>query len=142
MADALGRLDEIRGRAGDVTVILHGLTVRDTPEGRRFPYGDFTAQFLQALHERLTKPRGGGVFRPGISCRSCRTKLDERWTRPVGVATEVALGRIPPIQVDLAMPGIVCPSCGTQMVRMHDRNVESDLSDALIAAFDSVALRY
>jgi hypothetical protein len=141
MADELGHLDTIAGRAGDVAVILHGLTYRDTRSGRRFPYGEFGPDFIEALHRGLVRPRGGGLFRTRISCPSCDTELDDHQRVPVDAATDVALRRIPPIGVDVTMPGLVCPRCGTRVVCMHDRNVESDLSDALIAAFDSAGVK-
>jgi hypothetical protein len=39
------------------------------------------------------------------------------------------------------MPGITCTSCHRSVVRIDDRNVQSDLSDALIVAFDMAGIR-
>lgn len=141
MADPeLERLDPIEGRAGGVTVRLTGMTCRRTAAGRRYPYSDFGLDLIDALHDGLAQPTRGGLFRARLACPSCDTALDEPATRQVDVATDVALATIPPIRVELTMPGLVCPRCRRSVSRIDSRVVASDVSDALIAAFDSAAI--
>jgi DNA-directed RNA polymerase subunit RPC12/RpoP len=137
MADAgTTRLASIRGRAGAVTVVLTGLTVLDGPDGpRRLPYPAFPTEFLEALRGRLVSPRRRGLLRSGIACPSCGAALHDGASQPVGVATEVWLRDLEPVQVDLAVPGIVCPRCRMQVVRVDDPQLASDLGDAVNAAF-------
>ena len=60
---------------------------------------------------------------------------------PVTVTTEVVLKRIPPIAIDIDMPGIVCPGCGRSLSMIRDRDVASDVSDALIDAFNVAGVK-
>lgn len=129
------------GRSADVTVELTNLTYRDTPEGRRFPYGEFGPDFIARLHSELPTLRFKGLIRRRPICAACETDLTDVPELPTSTSVEVALGRIPPIQVAVEMPGITCPSCGRRMVGVNDHDVASELSNALIAAFDAVGLR-
>jgi hypothetical protein len=56
------------------------------------------------------------------------------------MATDVVLKKVPPIHLDIEMPGLTCSRCGRPMVMIDDRDVVSDLSDALIAAFNSAGI--
>jgi uncharacterized protein YbaR (Trm112 family) len=141
MTDELRQLDEIRGRAGAVHVVLTGLTCRETSRGRRYPYPEFGAELVEALHGKLVAPRHRGLIRSTLACPVCATRLDGLANQPIGIATEVALGSFPPVQVDLAIPGLFCPGCRMQLVRLDDRSVDSNLGDALIAAFKSAGIK-
>jgi len=57
------------------------------------------------------------------------------------VTVNVALRQAPAIRVDVEMPGMTCPGCHRSLVRIDDRAVDSDLSDALIAAFDEAGIK-
>jgi hypothetical protein len=141
MADALVQLGAIRGQAGRVHVVLTGLVVRDTGKGLRSPYPEFGSELLAGLHEKLVAPAHRGFFRSRTTCPVCSTALDGLPAQSVGIATEVTLQSIPPVQVDLAIPGVFCPTCRMQLVLLDDRKVASDLSDALIAALKSAAIK-
>ena len=39
------------------------------------------------------------------------------------------------------MPGRTCPACGHAVVLIGDRDIASDVSDALIEAFQSEAIK-
>jgi hypothetical protein len=58
----------------------------------------------------------------------------------VELAIELTLTGIPAIRVDLEMPGITCPACRRPLVKIDDRAVDSDPSDALIDAFDAAGI--
>jgi hypothetical protein len=134
------RLEPISGRAHGVSVRLTDLTVRQTTSGRRYPYSDFGTDFIEALNRALVTPRRRGLIRSKLVCPSCEASLEGVPVATVPVTTEIALARIPPILVDLEMPGLECPGCHRALVNIDDRAVESDLSDALIDAFKSVGL--
>ena len=134
----LERFGPISGQAGDVAVTLTELSFRKTPTGGRYAYPDFGSDFIQALHEALGTPRRRGLLRSTLVCPWCGRDLDVNTSDRVRVAVEVALRRIPPVRVDAEMPGIRCGSCGRSVVRIDDRNVQSDLSNALIIAFEAV----
>lgn len=119
---------------------LLGLSFRQTNGGRRYAYPDFGSDFIQALHGQLVGPRRRGLFRATLLCPSCGRSLDGVLIGQVTVATDVDLRRIPPIHVDVEMPGMVCPSCDRRLVAIDDRNVQSDLSDALIDAFNRAGI--
>jgi hypothetical protein len=141
MTDELRQLDTIRGKAGAVHVVLAGLAYRETARGRRYPYPEFGAELIEALHRKLVAPAHRGLIRSTLACPVCATRLEGLANQPIGIATEVELRSIPPVQVDLAIPGLFCPGCRMQLVRLDDRRVVSDLSDALIAAFTSAGIK-
>jgi hypothetical protein len=141
MTDGLRQLDAIRGQAGDVHVVLRGVTCREAGKGLRYPYPEFGAELIEALHRNLVAPRHRGLLRSTLACPACSTRLDGAPIQSIGIATEVALRSIPPVQCDLAIPGLFCPGCRMQLVRVDDRKVDSNLSDALIAAFKSAGIK-
>ncbi len=136
----LARLGPISGRKNDVGVTLTDLSFRQTSTGRRYPYPDFGSDFIEALHKALAAPRHRGLVRSTLVCPSCEASLDGIAVGRVNVATPVDLKRIPPIRVEVEMPGMTCPGCALTLVRVDDREVESGLSDALIAAFDAAGV--
>lgn len=140
MTDEVRQLEAIRGRAGAVHVVLTGLTCRETSRGRRYPYPEFGAELIEALHRKLVAPRRCGLIRSTPACPRCATRLGGVANQQIGIATEVSLRSMPPVQLDLAIPGLFCPGCRTQLVRLDDRTVDSNLSDALIAAFTSAGI--
>ena len=135
-----GQFGTVRGRAGRVTVTLEGLSYRETTKGRRYPYPDFGAEFIDALHKQPIGPGRRGLLRRP-SCASCDASLDGVPSSQVSAAVDLTFKRIPAIHLDVVMPGLVCPACGHGMVRIDDRAIASDLSDALIDAFNSVEMR-
>ena len=137
---SLGRLGPVSGRSRDVNVTLTGLSFRQTSAGRRYPYGEFGPGFIEALHNALAAPRRRRLLRSSMVCPSCETSLDGIPGALVSVATQLAFTEIPPVRVDVEMPGITCPGCLSPLVRTDDRAIESDLSDALIAAFASAGI--
>ena len=138
--DPVERLGPIVGHAGDVGVTLSDLSVRQTSTGRRFPYPDFGSDFIAALHGSLVGPKRQGLVRSKLVCPDCQASLEGIAAEPVAVTTEIALTRIPPVRVDLKMPGMTCPGCQRSLVMIGDRAVASNLSDALIDAFDGAGV--
>jgi ribosomal protein L34E len=133
--DPVGRLGPIVGHAGDVSVTLTDLSVRQASGGRRFAYPDFGSDFIAALHGALVGPRRQGLVRLKLVCPDCQSSLEGIAVERVAVTTEIDLTRIPPIRADLEMPGMTCPRCHRALVMIGDRAVASNLSDALIDAF-------
>ena len=139
--ESLPRFDPVTGRAHGITVTLTNLSYRQANTEKKYAYGEFGSEFLQALHEALPAPRRRGLIRSTLVCPVCETPLGRIADRPVAVSAEVALRKIPPIRVDLEMPGIKCPGCDRSIVDIDDRDLQSDLSDALIDAFAAVSLK-
>lgn len=137
---SVGRLGPVTGHARDVSVTLTDLSFRQTSTGRRYPYPDFGSDFITALHEALVGPRRKGLLRSTRVCPSCETSLEGIAVASVPANTEVVLGRVPPIRVDVEMPGLRCPGCDRSLVMIGDRGVASYLSDALIDAFNAAAM--
>ena len=133
---AFERFGPIVGQSQQVKVTLTGLSFRQTSKGLRYAYPDFGSDFIQALHKQLVGPRRRGLIRSTLLCPSCERSLDGLAVGRVAVETDVDLSRIPAIHLDLEMPGMVCPGCDRRLVMIDDRNVQSDLSDALIDAFN------
>ena len=133
-------LGPMSGRSELVTVTLTGLTARPTSKGPRYVYGNFGSDFMQALHKRLVGPKRRGLLRSKLHCPKCDRSLDETQVRPVAVAADVELSRVPPIHLEIEMPGWECEGCGRRIVMIHDRNIQSTLTDALIDAFNRAGL--
>lgn len=130
----------VEGRAQDVRVILTGLSTRRTAAGLRYPYPDFGSEFIEALHRQLVGPRRRGLIRSSPACPACDRSLEGTPSGVVTVTADVQLRRIPPIRLELEMPGLTCPGCARRLVRIDDRHVQSDLSDALIDAFNRAGI--
>ena len=139
--DPVERFGPVAGEAHGIRLMLTGLSFRQTEKGPRYAYGDFGSDFISKLHEGLTAPRRRGLLRSTLLCPWCDHALDGIAPETVAAAVEVDLRKIPPIEVEVEMPGYTCPGCGRQPVRIDDRDVQSDLSDALIDAFGQVGLR-
>ena len=137
----LVQLDPVTGRGRAVTVVLTGMSFRETTKGRLFPYGEFGSEFIQALHSQLVAPKRTGLLRQKLACPSCQSPFDQVPITQVAASADVKLRNIPAIRVDGELPGIICPTCGRTVVMIHDRNVESDLSDAVIDAFKAADVR-
>ena len=120
--------------------MLTDLSFRHTSAGRRYAYPDFGSDLIQALHEGLVGPRRRGLLRSTLVCPSCERSLEGIAVEPVIASTDVDLSRIPTIHIELEMPGMVCPGCDRHLVMIGDRGVESDLSDALIDAFQQAGI--
>jgi len=130
----------INGQAQQVRVTLTGLSFRQTSAGRRYAYPDFGSDFIDALYKQLEGPNRRGWIRSTFLCPSCGRSLDGVPTGQVAVATDLVLSRIPAFHLDLEMPGMICPGCDRRLVMIDDRDLQSDLSDALIDAFNQAGL--
>ena len=135
------RFDPVTGRAHDITVTLTNLSYRETGTKRKFAYGEFGMEFLEALHKALPAPRRRGLLRSTLVCPVWEAALDGSAVQPVTCSAEVVLRRIPQIRVDLEIPGLKCSGCDRSLVKIYDRDLQSDLSDALIDAFATVSLK-
>jgi uncharacterized protein (UPF0212 family) len=142
MADpSLRRAEVATGRARDVGVTITGLTFKERPDGRRrWPYGEFGGDFIVALHEKLPKPARRGLLRGSPVCPFCGSSFDGVTVEAVKISAQLDLRQIPPLTVDVEIPGRRCPRCGRPVTRMDDTAVAADLSDAVIAAFRSQGL--
>jgi len=134
----LGRLGPLRGSARDVSVTLTGLSYRASSAGPRYPYPDFGSDFIEALHKSLTAPVRRGFLWSTLACPWCDSRLDAATVGQVSLNFEMSLKRIPPIQVEIEMPGVPCPACGRSLVMIDDSTIDAHLSDALLKAFASV----
>jgi hypothetical protein len=135
------QFEPISGRANQVFVTLTDVSFRRTDKGARYAYGEFGSDLIQALHDQLVRPKRRGLLRLKLGCPGCERPLDDVAIGEVTVATDIDLRKIPSIHLDLTMPGVVCPGCDRRLVMMHDNNIQSDLSDALIDAFDQAGLK-
>jgi hypothetical protein len=135
------RFGPVAGEAHGIRLMLTGLSFRQTEKGPRYAYGDFGSDFMSKVHDALTSPRRRGLLRSTLLCPWCEHSLDGIPSDTVTAAVDIDVGRVPPIQVDVEMPGYTCPACSRHSVRIDDRGVQSDLSDALIDAFGQVGLR-
>ena len=73
-------------------------------------------------------------------CPSCDASLAGIPVVTVPATAEVVLRSIRPIRVDVEMPGMTCPMCSRSVVLIGDRDIASDVSDALIDAFNGASI--
>lgn len=141
--EPLGRVERVTGTAGRVTMTLTGLTYRHGRDGkRRDPYGEFGPDFIVDLHAALPTAGRRGLLRPVRTCPRCDSSLEGPSEERVKVSVELRLQRIPPLGVEVEMPGARCGRCGHTIVKVDDRAVDSELSDAAIAAFDAAGIHF
>jgi hypothetical protein len=143
MSDSsIGQIPRLTGRAGEISVAISPMPFRETPKGRRYPYADFGADFMDAFYPSLPAARLHGLFRVKLVCPTCDVRLDDATVGRVAFAVEVALKRIPsPIRVDVEMPGVICPRCGRSLIDLDDRTLRGHLGDALIDAFEAGGIK-
>jgi hypothetical protein len=106
---------------------------------RRVAYGDFLPDLRPMINELVPHaeaPRFGKTLR----CGSC----DEAVTRESATArtfdVDLAFERTIPFHLKLTAPGLTCPKCGKEQLALDDQ-LDSDLSEALIAAIDSERIK-
>lgn len=114
------------GRYGEVAVELGAYRVRTCPVGhfRHFPVPEFGG----ALREEIARLLPVGTVCPGCGAQAAvptAVRLTERLDVPQGE------GPTSPLSVVIDVPAQVC-GCG---MRWLDERTDSDLSDAVIAAF-------
>ena len=141
MADkAPGLVDRVTGSAGAIVATLTNLSYRETDGGRRYAYPDFGADLIHLLYAELPRPSRRGLFRARIECPNCGTSLEEVPVTTVEVVAELPFTRIPPVGFEAEVPGLQCPNCRSGLM-LKDRDVESELSDALRDAFERAGIR-
>jgi hypothetical protein len=91
---------------------------------------------INELVPHAEAPRFGKTLR----CGSCDEALagDTATARTFDVDLE--LERTIPFHMKLTAPGLTCPACGREQLALDDQ-LDSDLSEALIAAVDSERIK-
>jgi ribosomal protein S27AE len=139
--EQLGQVPPITGAKHESSVTLTGMSFRMKKGERHFPYSEFGSEFIGALHKQLPKPTHRGLNRWTPVCPACGTSLAAAGVQQTRASVNIALRTIPAIRVDVDMPGRTCPACGHAVVLIGDRDIASDVSDALIEAFQSEAIK-
>jgi hypothetical protein len=131
-----GSIEERASATGDyrgLRVVIHNLPcVRDPASGRRsYAYPDFGAEFRDRFNEAIGHEPYWGLSRGGVS--EAMTALEAGGV----VRGRVVLRGRDPIDVEVSGWPVNAPKVSSNRRRQFD----SDLSDGIIAAFDSVQLK-
>ena len=138
-AEVDGWTEELVGHAGGATARFASLPYRMKDGRRRFATGDFGADLIDALYRALPPEPKRFLF-GRAKCQRCGVALESP-TVTHSFALRLKLPDLDEFGLTLEMPAVACRACGF-VHRTGDRNVESDVSDAMIAAFGSGGLSY
>jgi DNA-directed RNA polymerase subunit RPC12/RpoP len=137
-------LSVIAGEEPPLAIAVHDLPVLVCPQGHRhFALADFPLLLLDRLLEqdapRLPAGEAKGVLFKHYHCASCGAELphdaDHRHTFKV----EIALGELPPFEVDLTLPVHRCTRCGHE--QLHSlKDVRNRTPAALAHAFKAAEI--
>jgi hypothetical protein len=106
---------------------------------RRFATADFGADLIDALYRALPPEPKRFLF-GRAKCQRCGVALETKILTHSFVL-RLTLRDLDELGLTVEMPAVICAACGFVHVT-GDRNVESDLSDAMIAAFESGGLSH
>lgn len=134
-----GYTGELTGRAGEVGARFERLPYKLKDGRRRFAHNDFGNELIGALYRVMPPEPKRFLFGAG-KCQRCGSQLPEQ-ARPHAFDLTLDIRGLEPIHLTAELPSVRCETCGTEH-RIGERDVESDLSDAMIAAFESAGLTY
>ena len=134
-----GYTGELTARAGEAGARFERLPYRLKDGRRLFAHNDFMYELIGALYRVMPPEPKRFLFGAG-KCRRCGSQLPEQ-PRPHSFDLTLDMRGLEAVRLTVELPSVQCPACGTEH-RTGDRNVESDLSDAMIAAFESAELTY
>ena len=134
-----GYTAELLGRAGNAGARFERLPYKLKDGKQRFAHDDFGNELIGALYRVLPPEPKRFLFGAG-KCRRCGNQLPDQ-PRPLSFDLRIDIKGLEPINMTVDLPSDRCASCGTEH-RTGGRDVESDLSDAMIAAFESAGLGY
>lgn len=134
-----GYTDVLTGRAGDAGARFERLPYKLKDGKPRFAKGDFGNELIGALY-RVMPPEPRRFLIGAGKCQKCGSQLPEA-PRPHSFELQIDIRDLEPIQMTIELPSVRCGTCATEH-RTGGRDLESDLSDAMIAAFESANLTY
>lgn len=132
--ESVERRLNLSGRSGPVELVILDFPVRhaDAPDRFRYAYPDLGAEFMPLLLEQVPRSRHSGPpWRRSSLCGTCGEGAGEPSGQQLQLSVDVE--RVPPIHVDLAMPGYACGRCGHVSFDV-DRSLESHIAEATVAA--------
>lgn len=130
-------LPTLTGTAGSIHIEFSHLPVLACPsQGHpmRFTDTDFGANLIDRLFHKGDLP-----ITDSARCGACKAALQAPNLSPGRVSGEVRVDRVAPFTMAVTAPLSRCPYCGLEQL-VADDSVSSDLSDAMIAAFESARL--
>ena len=128
------------GTHGNVTVNLFDLSYAVCPQcgSKAFVHAEFPAEVLFPLTSAVPHATAKGFRTKEWSCVACRARIDPSQERVETFAVPLNLEGRYQFRAELMLPAVTCDACGRNQVAADERALDSDLADALIAAFDSV----
>jgi hypothetical protein len=134
-----GYTGELTGRAGEAGARFERLPYKLKDGRRRFAHNDFGNELIGALYRVMPPEPKRFLFGAG-KCQRCGSPLPTQ-PRPHSFALALDIQGLERILLTAELPSVRCAACGTEH-RTGGRDVESDLSEAMIAAFESAGLTY
>lgn len=134
-----GYTGALYGRKGEVGARFERLPYHVKDGKPRFAHGEFGSELIDALY-RVMPPEPKRLLFGAGKCQKCGTRLPDQ-PRPHFFELRLEINGLEPINLTVELPAVACPACGTEH-RTGERDVESDLSDAMIAAFKEAGLTY
>jgi len=139
-ADLSGSSSGRRGVKNEVRITVRSFPCLtcDCGAERRFLYPDFGAKYRPHLSEDLPHAERSLFGKP--CCSGCDERLSAAEPTPEAFELRIDLEKAGPITTELVVPAVRCAACGKTQA-LFDRQLDSDISEALIAAMDGQAIR-
>jgi len=124
----LVQLPRFSGGEREVTVYFDGLSCLERVEAKRriYPYTVYSEkEFSEALLDWFLRGKGitwpphsveRGLIRKAHFCPQCGKQVDKVETKTMKLDARIDSARIPPFDIGVEVPGVMCLSCGLSQV--------------------------
>jgi len=125
-----------KGAGNDVRLVIQPMPYLGCSCGaeRRAPFPDFFPEVRPMINDKLPVAKRA-MFGGKLSCGSCGHPLASDLAAMRTFRASFALEGTIPFVVEIVAKGLTCASCGSEQLAL-DKQLDSDLSDALIDAID------
>ena len=133
------KIEKIAGKHGQASVEFSQATFRSSADGnmKKHVDDDFGPALIdEVIYKKPIFAKQQGLFKKSYSCRACGQPLEVIEVAPVEFAIKVVYKQFDPFTLTIIVPGMLCSACKTANA-VQSRQIESDICDAMIAAFES-----
>lgn len=105
---------------------------------KRYPDPDFGAWLIEQIYRvKRTLAERRGIFRKKFFCSSCETELNPDFRSPKQIEHKLQYKDLEPFGLQITIPSVTCPQCNQICGIDLDGSLNSDINEAIIAAFKS-----
>ena len=140
---SLVTIPKLVGNYKEVRVTFLGASFFKSNSGSSTRLADdgFAVTIMDEIFNRqsiLSKRRG--LLKKNHHCRKCDASLMGLKARRRRFTLSITYKQLPPFKVDIQMPAIPCPKCGTSNA-VNEENTQQIITGAIAVAFDRLKTR-